>query len=249
MKNLDLVGCQELKFYAADLIYHKEVYHKTKLRIPHLILNVDRGDGQSTITHALSNFYKENKLCMFSSSDLYKEFYIDGTKSNMDEVFLRKGLDHAFRGVISLDLSGVVYWDSDKVLREFINLANHLSENNVMVVYMGKDIRKKQKELIDTLTSDIKGMRYIPITPYQSSDYAAILSNMINDIGVELEDPEQVGECFSRIITEREVENVSEIRDMAEELVFLADYSQFRPSLSINKVYDYMERDGVIYER
>lgn len=248
MNNLNLVGCPELKFFASDVFYHRDIYYKTRLRVPHLILNVDRGDGQTVITSAIAEFYKDNRLCTFNSSELYKEIALDGTRLNYNSIYIKMEMDQVFQGVIAVDLSKISYWESDSIMWKALEYFNYLAEKNILIIYMPRRIGRRQNEWIDMLTGNIKGMRYIPISPYSSLDYAVILNSMINDMGVRLVMTEQSDEYLTTLVAERKIDCIYDLRDLAEELIFQANYSEYYPILTEETLRNSMLQGGIAYE-
>ena len=84
------------------------IYHRCGLKPPHYIINLDAGNGQTTLTEYIATSYADYGVRHFGGLDMFLEYTLDGSMEQLKKVFADiracAVYTNEYEGVIAMDI-------------------------------------------------------------------------------------------------------------------------------------------------
>ncbi len=251
----NIVGQEQLKIFLEKLLVNKQVYKGGRVPLPHLLLELEKGDGQTHILREVSKLFKENQLRLFNSMDRYIEFDLSDTShgnslSQLKKMFadINNAAEYSsdFGGVIGIDVTELGNHLSaiERYKDIFINNILKVMKEATVILYISPSFKNKEKlkqYLLERLP-----LTEIVTQPYTSKELTEIVLLTLEDMGISLEKPDRLIPILVPMIDKRSIKTVTEaVFFVEQELVYLADYSKKIPVLKANR----LQREEKNYEK
>ena len=81
------VGAEEIVSVLAEMCANNAVHKHCGIAPPQFVINLDAGNGQTTITRYISETLLKNEIRHFGGMDLFLEYTLDGTMPQLKQVF------------------------------------------------------------------------------------------------------------------------------------------------------------------
>lgn len=239
MEKISLIGMYDVKRELEELIKYKDVYQKANVNIPHFIIMLDSGNGQTCITEAITDILANYALREFHGIDEYLEYKPDGTLTNIKWMFADMDdnaiYDNGYKGVVAIDITKMARVQNEYQMKYFEEQLAKVAETATIILFCATTLGKKGETLVRRLSNVLEKVRIIECEKYTSRDLAEIIVQNVVARGIVVTDEEKVLKVLEEIMLRNEVKVVKDAIAMVEKLVFYADYSNTIPVLDFRK--------------
>lgn len=234
------IGLDEMVERIQKICSKSNVYRYCNVKTGHYIVNLDAGNGQTTLTDYISDVFYENKIRHFGGLDLFLEYKLDGTMAQLRQVF-QDISDHAvymneFSGVISMDITGLASHINEAQVEVFLSGIGKLQQNATMIFYVPSSMNRNILLLVRKICAGIDDIEMVHISPYTAWQMVEIVKKEIEEMGVELEDTREADEAIFQSMERNEVSTAKESVRLAEKMVKEAEFLQFIPVLTVEGI-------------
>lgn len=233
---MDFIGLNDIKDILTQMTKQGDVYRKGRVTIPHMIIMMDPGNGQTYTTETITDILSTYHLRDFHGLDEYLEYKLDGSKSNLEWVFSdikdNAIYENYYKGVVSIDVSQLAKVLNEYQMKYFEENIKKVSEHATVILYCSTKLGVKGDKLVERLKDVLHPVRVIPAHIYTNDEYVQIIINNIMDRGIEISNKERMIRKLENIVSAREITSVKDALRLAEELVYHADYSKDIPVLN-----------------
>ena len=249
-------GLEEFTDIIEENCFKADVYRWLGYRHNHYIVNLDRGNGRTTLVRYMTEMYGAWGVCSFKNSRRkYLEFCLDGSSSQLDRVFAEIALwaehgDH-FDGIVALDVTVFAHCavrKSDSQLFErFVHHCREICDRTYFVFFTSSVMDKREIVFCDKLQSRIPDVQQVFLSPYTAEDIADIMEKSFVERGMHIEDYEEFHAVLTEFADDFGITDVREAMLRARQLAEYADTDQLLPVLNaeaIEKLVDHWQRYG-----
>jgi len=142
---------QQVKEIVTAVCSYKET-DKTKSNPVHLLIPLDSGNGRTSITQTITEQYHDYKAINFSSRDLYLEFKLNGTVTNIYEtdIAIQECAEYCnqFHGVVAMDIDALLPHLHDTAGSKFFDLILKIKSHCTLIIYTPSHCPQKQIDLM-----------------------------------------------------------------------------------------------------
>lgn len=227
-----------------------DIYHHGGI-IPSFIINLDQGEGQTTVTEYITSSLQTYNVRNFGGLDTYLEFILDGSLDQMKEVF--NTIDQSsvytnnFEGVISFDVSKLADFVREYQTTYFLNELKKRSKFATCIFFVPSKGNDKIRELIEKIEDSInkENINFLKIKPYSYIEYTKIIESMILDNGIELVDEITTYNTLLQLVHEKQISTMKQARSLFQLLVRHADYNDYIPRLSASNIKNILKKSNI----
>ena len=243
MEMFRMVGMYDIKSEMEKLVGNANAYRKGGAKIPHFIINLDAGNGQTFVTEEITDVLVNHKLREFHGLDEYLEYKPDGSLGNLKWMFAdiadNAVYDNKYKGVISIDITNFAGNQNGYEMKYFEENLEKIAETATIILYCSTNMGIKGEKLKDRLGKVIGNVKKMEAYEYTSEDFANMVIQNITERGVEILDEKKVAKVLGEVITVKEVKTAKAAVALAEKILFYVDYSKMIPTLSFGKANDF----------
>ncbi len=225
---------------AIDVIcQNSAVYMYGGATVPHLLLQLGSGNGQTVFTRYAANKLKIHNIRHFGGLDTYLEFKTDGSMEQLKDMFAdiqaAAVYTNFYEGVIAIDVSALGRVIAEKQMRYFLCEISKVAQHATIFFYISPDELRIQKEA-DALIAKImdafkQRIRNIKVNPYTYTDLVEMVVCDIEDRGISIKDYEEFVDALGRIVSISPPKFAKETTEIAEKIIAYADYSSFTATI------------------
>lgn len=232
---VSLIGLEDLAARVNDICAHAEMFRRGGLTPDHFIVNLDAGNGQTTVAAFVSEMFSAHHIRPFGGLDMFLEYRLDGTMEQLRDVLadIRACAVYTndYEGVIAMDVAGLAARVGEAQTALFLEQIAAIGEHATFVFFVPSVIRQNTAALIKKICAALKNVEVIHAKPYTCEHLAGILKKMLAESGIALEGGD-MDECLAQIVRDADALSVPDIRQLARSLVRCADYALPVPRLS-----------------
>lgn len=240
---MNIVGHDELKTQLKTLKDNANAYIKCGVKVPNLVMNIKRGNGQSYVAEKYTMFLHDNNLRKFHAIDDMKEYRLDGTMKKTRQVFedirCNAVYTNEFEGVVAIDISPLTEYVNESQVDYFVEEIRRVAENATVIIYFDDSLGKQITYIKDRLINEMGNCLEIAVLPYTIEEYAEIIVNNLRERGVDVEWGREMEQLLCKIIDSNHVTTAKQAVCVAEKLVLLADYNNLIPRLDCKMLNKY----------
>lgn len=250
IKIFKLIGLDTVRAEIQSVCQKAEVYKRCGKKPEHLIVNLDKGSGRTSLIRYMADMYKAHNVLDFSGSrDEYIEYCFDGTLGQLRNgfAFIDSAADYTneYSNIIGLDISKIALHLNELQFSEFITNIERVCKSAVVVFFVSSVLGKNEERLIEKLQESVDNIRRVDTEPYTSDDICELVIRRIEGCGIAVDS----GKAFRAVLLETVNEfDIMSVRDAvltADTLVRFAD--GLSPTVDISSVSAYTEnRHGTI---
>ncbi len=242
-----VIGMTNIKMEMNSLLVHSDAYKKGGANVPNYYITMEEGNGQTHVTEAITDLLANHKLREFHGLDEFLEYRTDGTLSNIKWIFAdiddNAVYDNGYKGVVAIDVTKLVNNQNGYEMKYFEEHISLLSKTATIILYCSKTTGLKAEKL-RTRLCDVIGndkVKIIEEYKYSSLEYAQMVICNIEERGIKVPNKNRIIKVLSEVITDKEVKNAKSAVELAEKLVFYADYSGIIPVLDFGEAKNFKE--------
>lgn len=239
MEEMKLIGMHGIKKEIAKILACEKVYQKTNARIPHFIIMLDAGNGQTYVTEAITDVLVDHALRDFHGIDEYLEYKTDGTLANIKWIFSdiddNAIYDNEYKGVVAMDISKMAGVQNEYQMKYFEEKLVKVAETATIILYCATTLGRRGETLIRRVSNSMKDVRMIEPEAYTAYDLAEMILQNILERGILVADEEKMVKLLEEFVQQSGIKTAKNAVAIAERLVFYADYSKAVPVLSLGE--------------
>ncbi len=246
-----LIGMESLKSAMSEIVSRADAYRKGKAQVPHVMMNLTQDNGQSITANYITSVLYDHGLRKFGGLDTLLEYRLDGSLSQMKEVFASIASNavytNEYEGVVAIDISALSEYANEYQVDYFVEQIGSVAGHATVIIYYDASRGKKMQVIKDKVRRALGNCIDVPVTPYSRKDYSQIVVQNILDRGIEIDRRNDLENVLGRVVDLYNVSNAKQALAVAEELVFCADYSHFTPRIDSKIVCEYLGDDKISY--
>lgn len=215
-------------------------YHRCGLKPPHYIINLDAGNGQSTLAEYMAESFADAGIRHFGGLDMYLEYTLDGTVEQLKKVFsdIRSCAVYTneFEGVIAMDISKLATHINETQVDIFLSEVSKISRHATFIFYVPSATNRNMAILANKISTAIDEVKILTVYPYNTEEIVAIIKGMIEEAGVMLEEDGNVDKLLCEMVLAKDIISVKAAKKISQELVKNANFKAFIPKLTYTEL-------------
>lgn len=236
MKNLSIgkpIGLHRLCSTVERICQKAEVYRRSKP--PHMLVELDRGCGRTTVVQYVADMYKEYNILPFKCIlDNYIEVELNGRSTqNIKDSFaaFAPGYDNGFSNIAGIGITDMARYMNAPQFGDFLSLIEELCSSASVIFFVSSIPSRQEEQLIDRLYERI-GKNRIERIRYEEmcqEDICQLIEHAIGEYGIVIEHSQYFHSELLQIVDILGIQTVKEALLFAERLLHYADFSRFTP--------------------
>lgn len=220
------------------------IYKKCGLMPPHYIVNINPGDGRTTLLEFMADAYKNSDVIDFHSGlDGFIEIKLDGSfsqfKKAAGEIDSAAVYYNSYRGIIGIDASALAIHKNETQWTEYLNLVREISKDAIIVLFILQQPTKNDLFVAEETMKVVDNMEMVDVEPYSKDELASIVERNIISKGVEIICSDEIHSILLNMVESKNIKSVKEALKLTETLIRSADFSKFTPvinNISVDKL-------------
>ncbi len=205
----------------------------------HYILNLDKGEGRTTLAEYMSDMYMENGIIPFTGGvDNYLEFCLDGSLASIYSV--KNSISNAatwaneYTGIVFADVSKVSAFvgTTYKEYTEFISVFKNICENATVVFFINSRPTAAENKLVYEICKNIPDVSPVFLKGYSKKDLAEIVKKRIEEKGIRIKGPKAFVRWLCAFLEDAEVSSVKDTDTIVDTIMKNTDYDGIVPYIS-----------------
>lgn len=237
---MKVVGLEGIKKEMDRITAQAEAYRKGGAKVPNIVVNISKDNGQSYVADYITSVLYEYKLRKFCGLDMILEYRLDGTLKNVKQVFEdiagNAVYTNKYEGVVAIDVSALSEYVNEFQVDYFVEHIAEVAQSATVIIYYSEEFGKRMEIVKDRICKTLGNHIAIHVEPYSLKEYSEIAVQSIKERGIDIESEEELENLLCHVVGDKHVSNAKEAVAVAEELAFCADYSGFVPRINIDKV-------------
>lgn len=236
----NIVGLHGAVDCVEQICAKQEVYRRFNLALPHLLVALDAGDGQTTFTRFFARNAQHHRLRHFGGMDTYLEFTLTGEMTQLQSVF-QQIHDYAvytneYEGIVALNIGALTNCINEAQIPYFLEQVKRCAAHATMIFYIPRIPSRNLNMLVGKLRSCVEELMEVQTEPYTPAQLAQIGAMELEKRGVHIQEPEQFREELARLMTARQVKTATQSCRMVQNVLKWADFSGFTPTVNPEKL-------------
>ena len=209
---------------------------------PHYIVNINAGDGRTTLLEYMADMYKNSDVMDFYSGlDDFIEIKFDGTFSQFKkaegEIDSAAVYYNSYRGIIGIDASALAVHKNETQWTEYLNLVKEIAKDAIIVLFILQQPTKNDLFVAEETMKVVDNMEMVNVEPYSIDELASIVEKNIISKGVEIICYDEIHSILLNIIESKNIKSAKEALKLTKIFIRSADFSNFTPVIN-NMVVD-----------
>lgn len=237
---MKVVGLEGIKKEMDRITAQAEAYRKGGAKVPNIVVNISKENGQSYVADYITSVLYEYKLRKFCGLDMILEYRLDGSMKNVKQVFEdisgNAVYTNEYEGVVAIDVSALSEYVNESQVDFFVKHVAEVAQNATVIIYYSEAFGKRMEMVKDRICKALGNYIAIHVEPYSVREYSEIAVQSIKERGIDVESEEELETILCHVVDDKHVANAKEAVAVAEDLAFCADYNGFVPKIEIDKV-------------
>ena len=231
------VGLEPLVSKIQNICVCSDVYHRCGLKPNHYLINLDPGNGHSTVATYVSDAFHEYGIRHFGGLDLFLEYTLDGSMAQLRQVLndikACAVYTNEYEGVIALDISGLAAHLNETQVSMFLKELPAIAEHATLILYVPSKLNRNIAQLIDKVSAVLgESLDVISIEAYTEDNLVTIIKELINEAGVDLEETDDINDCILSAIRLTGSTTLKDAKQLVQTMVKNACFEHFVPILN-----------------
>ena len=216
------------------------IYHRCGLKPPHYIINLDAGNGQTTLTEYIATSYADYGVRHFGGLDMFLEYTLDGSMEQLKKVFADikacAVYTNEYEGVIAMDISKLANHVNETQLDVFVGEITKISSSATLVLFVPSAMNRNVATLVWRIRDALDDVEILDIKPYTPEDLVEIIKGMITDAGVVIDESIELDKFLLNAVIDEHVSNVKSAKRFSQIMIKNANFDGFLPKLGIVEI-------------
>ena len=231
------IGADHLTSALSGICVNKLAHKRCGLPVPHFVIPLDSGNGQTTILRYIADILKNNDVRHFGGLDHYLEYNLDGSLGNLKQMFAdiesSAVYTNSYEGVIGINICALAS-NINEQGAYFVEKIAQVGNTATLVLFIGNNPTKGALTLVDSIKKVVPSLVSINIDPYSTEQLCEIAMLQLEERGVILDDSPELTETFKNIISKNSCKTVRDLTPIVNDAIRTADFSGFLPKVSAN---------------
>lgn len=215
-----LIGLDDIVAFVKKTCNSSEVYRRYNLRPSNLLIQLDAGNGQTTICKFIADNYAKSQVRSFKSIDLFLEYTLDGSLRQLENMF-RDINAHAiysneYEGIVSIDISNLAEHLNEAQISYFFTNVKKTAKNSTLIFFVPSKTTKSMKCLVDQLRASVGDFKMFSAKVYTADELASIAASHIEDMDITFENKKAVQLMVKKDIQEKKITTARVACEMAQ---------------------------------
>lgn len=228
---------------AVQEICSKAGNYRCGLKLPHFIVNIDAGNGQTTFTEYMTEAFNKYHVRHFGGLDNYLEYKLDGSMQQLAEIFGRKNgipgcavYTNEYEGVVAMDISGLADVSNEEQAKVFIREVLRLAEYATFIFYIPSAVNRQMENFVNKLVREMKThamqIRILKMKPYTSAEMVQMIRQMTDDAGIALAQCPETENLLLKTVVDNDIHTVKAAESLCQLFISAASFDSFMPRLT-----------------
>lgn len=231
------IGLYEICSLIINNCSKSDVYKKCRIKPHHYIVNLDTGEGRTTLLEYITNMYKSFSVLDFKSGlDDYLEIVFDGSFNQFKEMKLKiesaAVFSEAYHGIIGIDATSLITHKSETQWTDYLTFIKKISKEANIIFFISTQPTKHDELYVNEIIKNISNVERVNLAPYSKNEYVDIAIRYIENKGVRIECANELNNLLLKEIQKEEIDTLNAVISIAEKFIFYADFSGFTPTIS-----------------
>lgn len=231
------VGLEPLVSKIQTICLNPEAYHRCGLKPNHYLINLDSGNGHSTVATYVSDAFHEYEIRHFGGLDLFLEYTLDGSMTQLKQVLNDikscAVYTNEYEGVIAFDISGLATHLNETQVTVFLKALSEIGLHATLILYVPSEINRNMAQLIDKVRSVLgESLEVISIEAYTEENLVEIIKGLIEAAGVDLEETGDTNDCILEVIRSTGTTTIQDAKCVVQKMIKNACFDFFVPVLN-----------------
>lgn len=238
------IGLEPVVSKVEEICSHADAFRRCGMNPNHFLINLDKGNGQTTVTSYISDAFFAGGVRHFGGLDHFLEYSPSGSVAQFRQILndIRSCAVYTneYEGVIAMDLSDLASHIHESQIATFLKELSVIGKHATFVFYVPSVISKNMTMLMEMICSAIDNINMIQVSPYSAQDLTEIIKSTIDEAGVDLVSGQKTDNCILNIVRYAGAANIKDAKQLAQIMLKSADFDSFTPSLTpqlINKAF------------
>lgn len=224
---------------------NSSIYKRCGIKPHHYIINLDAGEGRTTLLEYTTDMYKLFSILDFKSGlDDYLEVVFDGSfnqfKEGKSKIESAAVFSDAYRGIIGIDATALIMHKNETQWTSFLSFIKKISKEANIIFFISSQPTKHNELFVNEILKIVGNIERVNLAPYSKKEYVEIALRFIENKGIKIECTNELGNI---LLEEMNTDNINTVRgaiNIAEKFVFFADFSGFTPVINNKTLFDFM---------
>lgn len=234
------VGAEEVVFALAEVCANGAAHKHCSIAPPHFVINLDAGNGQTTITKYITETLSRNEIRHFGGMDLFLEYMLDGTMPQLKQVFgdIRTCAVYTnnFEGVVAIDITALSKYANEAQAEFFLEEIKKVCRTATVILYTGGTPSRGVLSVVDKLKAAVRNVSVIHLDTYTPDELACIAERLLDEYGVSVDVSDEFHNALREVVTLEACRTVKDTMAVTERAVKMADFSGYMPALSAKQL-------------
>lgn len=234
------VGVEEIITVLADVCENSAAHKHCGIAPPHFVINLDAGNGQTTITRFITDTLSKCEIRHFGGMDAFLEYTLDGTMQQLKQIFCDirtcAVYTNSFEGVIAIDIKALSKCANEEQADFFLKELKDVCRTATVIMYTGGIPSRGEMSIVDKFKTAVRNITTIHLDAYTPDELAYIAESLLDDYGVVAEGTDEFHDALCELMIVEKCQTVKDIITIMEHAVKKADYSDFVPTLSTKQL-------------
>ena len=207
---------------------------------PHFVINLDAGNGQTTITRYISETLSKNEIRHFGGMDPFLEYILDGTMPQLKQFFgdvrTCAVYTNSFEGVVAIDITALSKYANEAQTEFFLEEIKKVCRTATVILYTGGIPSRGVLSIVDKLKAAVRNISIIHLDTYTPDELALIAERLLDEYGVSVDESDDFHNALREVVTMEACQTVRDTMAVTERAAKMADFSGYMPTLSTEQL-------------
>lgn len=234
------VGAEEIVSVLAEMCANNAAHKHCGIAPPHFVINLDAGNGQTTITRYISETLLKNEIRHFGGMDLFLEYTLDGTMPQLKQVFgdIRTCAvyTNSFEGVVAIDITALSKYANEAQAEYFLEEIKKVSRTATVILYTGGTPSRGVLSIVNKFKTTMRNISIIHLDTYTPDELTCIAERLLDEYGVSVDASDEFHNALREVVTMEACQTVKDTMVITERAVKAADFTGYMPTLSTKQL-------------
>lgn len=234
------VGAEEVVSALAEVCANGAAHRHCGIAPPHFVINLDAGNGQTTITRYIAETLLKNELRHFGGLDPFLEYRLDGTMPQLKQIFSDISTcavyTNSFEGVVAIDITALSKYANEAQAEFFLEEIKKVCRTATVILYTGGTPSRGVLSVIDKLKAAVRNISIIHLDTYTPDELTCIAERLLDEYGVSVDASDEFHSVLREVVALEACQTVRDTMAVTERAVKMADFSGYMPTLSTQQL-------------
>lgn len=235
------IGLAPLVQKIEDICSNADSYRRCGNQPKHFLINLDPGNGQSTVAAYVSDAFHAFRIRSFGGLDRFLEYRLDGTmsqlKATLSDIRACAVYTNEYEGVIAIDITGLASHLNETQVSVFLKNLPAIGRHATFLIFVPSVPGKNMIHLIEKVRLVLgHDLEMVKVSQYTQWDLAQIVKLLLDEAGIDLECSAEIDNCILNVIRFTGAVNVKDAQQLVQAMAKGASFDSFCPVLTPDRI-------------